>query len=201
MIKSTLLAQLVVGLLIQTPLHGGTVYNDPGHTDWQTPEPVMVQEGSNPLSGTLEQDGFCPDYYTLIVPEGLHITELNVLAYETVPGNNGSFLGIQPGQTLTVSPFFLENPPVGSSPIPINNILINDSQIGMGGLLGTLTVGAPLNGTPTLGAGNYALWLNETSTGAIYEIDFVATPVPEPSVPTLLILAASLARFRRRRTR
>jgi len=120
--------------------------------------------GSNQISGTLSGGGFDQDFFTLTVVQGFAITDFNVLSYFSNDPMNGSFLGLQPGSTLSVAPSVLQT----NSQIPINYLLFSNALVGDNDeppLLNRLTTGNPLGGVSALREGSYAFWLNETADG------------------------------------
>ena len=158
---------------------------------WDSPSRLDIEEGSNTISGTSLSDGFGARFVTLYVPEGLEVTELNILSYSSSATSGGSFLGLQLGHTLSASPEDLQ-----TNSDPINYILFSDSS--MGNLLPTLAVGNPLGGVSTLTEGAYALWFNETGPPADFSVEWVATTIPEPSAISLLAITF-LGLLRRKR--
>ena len=169
--------------------------------DYSAPTEFDLTEGEFTIIGTLA--GALPDggseqkFFTLNVSEGYEITELNVLSYFSDRLDNSSFLGLQPGATLSHSPAFITNE---ANQIPINHILFSRALTNpMDPVLTTLNVGNPIGGRDTLGAGNYAFWLNETTQGSEWSLQFVVAAVPEPSSVFLLALASSLIFFKRKR--
>ena len=165
--------------------------------DYQSPTVFELTEGSFVLSGILQGNGDEQNFFTLSVSEGYEITEFNILSYFSEGFQNSSFLGVQPGPTLSDSPAIISNE---ANQIPINFVLFSEALIDSPfPLLTTLNVGDPIGGSPTLGEGNYAFWLNETAAGSEWELEFVVEPVPEPSSVLLIALACNIAFFRRKR--
>jgi len=121
----------------------------------------------------------------------------SLISYFSEGAQNSSFLGLQPGATLSNSPAEISDE---ANRIPINFVLFSEALIDSSfPLLATLNVGDPIGGGETLGEGSYAFWLNETAAGSEWEFEFVVEPVPEPSSVCLLALASSLSFLRRKR--
>lgn len=148
------------------------------------PTALAFGNGSNFVAGTVgrpmagaEVDR---DYFTFTVPVGSVFTAINVLA-PTVALGGGSFIGLQAGPQVTV-PF--------STPTAdglLGWTLYSADDIG-GNLLPLMAI--PSNGSSgfgvPLGAGSYAVWVQETATGtAVYNFDFTLTAVPEPATALL----------------
>lgn len=163
-----------------------------------TPTPLSVGLGNNILTGSLSGGTNDLDLVELIVPQGLEVTAIRLLAFEG--GLNGSFLLMQPGSTLSAPPSNNFN----SSANPIGFSILSPGGIGTD-ILPTITLPgisslAPFFGAETLGAGSYAIWLNETGPASSYSLQFeVANTIPEPSSSLLTALAVlSLCSLRRR---
>jgi len=158
--------------------------------DWQEPFFFQIEAGSNVIQNSFPGGGLNPLFYTMHVPAGLEITRLNVLSYKQdgdFSQNGGSLLALQIGSTLEASPETIE----ADFSILINHILFSDQLIERDNLLETLSVGEQLNGAPTLVSRDYALFLNETSTAVSnirFELEFIASPIPEPTATALLAL-------------
>lgn len=162
------------------------------------PTALVFANGSNFVAGTTgrpvtgaEVDR---DYFTFTVPAGSVFTAINVLAPTAALGG-GSFIGLQAGTQVTV-PFSAP-----SADGLLGWTLYSADDIG-GNLLPLMAL--PEAGSSgfdvPLGAGSYAVWIQETATGtAVYNLDFTLTAVPEPA--TALLWAGgllALAALRRR---
>ena len=186
-------------------LHGAGVFIEGANgflsQDYLAPTEFNLTEGEFLIAGALEGGlaggGSEQKFFTLNVQEGYEITELNVLSYFSDRPDNSSFLGLQPGSTLSNSPAFIADE---SNQVPINNILFSNALVDADfSVLSILNVGDPIGGGDTLGTGNYAFWLNETTEGSEWELQFVVEAVPEPSSVSLLALASSFILLRRKR--
>ncbi|MDO9074942.1 MAG: hypothetical protein Q7U73_16930 [Rubrivivax sp.] len=162
------------------------------------PTSLVFANGANFVAGTIgrpmtgaEVDR---DYFTFTVPVGSLFTAINVLAPTAALGG-GSFIALQSGPQVTV-PF--DTPSAAGL---LGWTLYSADDIG-GNLLPLMAVasfGSSGFEVP-LGAGSYAVWIQETATGtASYNFDFTLTAVPEPA--TALLWAGgllALAALRRR---
>jgi len=197
-----LLRSTVLAGAIAVPCSGATFYNDISSDDWQNPIEFELSSGSNPLSLSLLGSGFCPEFITLVVPADLRLTALNLVNFESQPGNE-SFLGLQVGQTLRISPALFESPPAGTdlTDLQIGDLRLNSGSVGRADLLEDLTMESSLGGVSSLGPGEYALWFNETGLGAQFDVEFIASPIPEPSSTSLFILTLAFLVTSRTRTK
>jgi len=166
--------------------------------DYQNPTVFNLTEGSNQISGTLLGSGFDQDFFTLNVAAGLEITEFNIISYFSNTANNGSFVGVQPGSTLSHSPAEIQ----ADDQIAINFLLFSSALVDDTDdppILSRLTVGNPLGGVDTLTEGSYAFWLNETGDGSEWTLEFVVESVPEPSTISFLTLCSAVFLMCRKR--
>jgi hypothetical protein len=175
------------------------------------PTPVGFISGGNDVLGTdgPSGPGFAnvdPDYFTFTVPAGLALTAIAVLPGTTSAGiDNVSFIGIQSGTQIT---HVMTSPPSAAG-------LLGWWHFGPGDIGTDILpeMGIPADGssgfTPPLGAGDYAIWIQEADLGGCsplchYGFDFVLAPVPEPASSTGLLtglaLLAALRRHRRSRS-
>lgn len=154
------------------------------------PTALTLGIGSNQILGTTGNagQGVDLDYFTFTLAPGQTLTSITVLANTFVSGQF-SFIGIQPGPQVTVSP----------------------SGAGAQALLGWAHYGMPDIGTDLLAsqispgvpltAGAYSVWVQDTGGPATYGFDF-STVQAVPLPPSLLLMASSLFGFGflRRRT-
>ncbi len=203
---------LVLFLCLQFSAQAATVIYDEAvngdlSTDQDAPSLFTVDQGSNTIAGRVYDsiDGTRDiDFFTLSVPEGLVISQLNILEYSFNPTpskpTNLSYLLLAPGSVLPARISALSN---GTSGIDINNLAIGTSFVTnppttnpLVFLLNNGGLFAP--GQQTLPAGNYAFWMNETSVASGYKLEFVVQAVPEPS-GCLLAVGSLVLVFRRKR--
>lgn len=162
-----------------------------------TPNTLVFGNGPNFVAGTVgrpmtgaEVDR---DYFTFTVPVGSLFTAINVLAPTAALGG-GSFIGLQAGSQVTV-PFSTP-----SADGLLGWTLYSADHIGSNllPLMAVPEAGSSGFDVP-LGAGDYAVWIQETATGtAVYNFDFTLTAVPEPATALLwgggLLALAALRR-------
>ncbi len=166
--------------------------------DYLNPTSLVVDAGNNILTGALSGGTNDLDMFRLIVPQGLEVTAIRIL--EFAGGRSGSYLLMQPGNTLSSAP---SNDP-STAPGPIGFSILSSGAIGSD-VLPVITFAsapsiAPFFGAATLTEGSYAGWLNETGPASTYKLQFeVANTIPEPSTSLLAGLAAiALCGLRRR---
>lgn len=181
-------------------LQASTLYNEAVQGDLSnsgsTPTPITETVGSNQIFGTTGRDanGIDRDYFTITVPTGLQLTAVTELAGTSV-GGVVSFIGIQAGNQVTVSP----------------NAVDATGLLGWAHYGGATTdtnllpvMGIPAQGssgfTPPLNAGNYSIWIQDFNTGSFpYGFDLVLAPVasavPEPQSYTMMLAGVSALGF------
>ncbi len=126
------------------------------------------------------------DYFTVTVPAGHLLSQLNVLAGTSALGD-GSFIGLMSGATFTVSPT-----PATAAGL-LGWTLFSENNIGddLLGFMSTPNFGSA-GFSPPLPAGSYSFWIQETAVGvSTYGLSLVVTAVPEPS--TVLFMLGGLA--------
>ncbi len=153
-----------------------------------TPTALLFGAGSNQVLGSTGDPGtgIDRDYFTFFIPDGMVLTGITLLSNTFVSGSS-SFLGLQRGPQVTVTPtgggaqnligiLHYENGMIGSNVMP---------AMGLGGPLGT---------------GAYSVWVQELGGVVDYGFDFQVAPVPVPGAALLLVSGmAGLAALRRRR--
>jgi len=164
--------------------------------DYLAPTVLNVVVGDNILEGTLDGGTTDLDLFRLYVPVGLKITAI-MLESASGGGDGGSFLGMQPGSTLSSAPSNTFGDYIGYG-------LLSSSSIGTDYLpvitVPTIAALPPFYGAESLESGDYAGWLNETGDSSTYRLNFVAVKVPEPSSLTLLTLSGFFLAQKRRRS-
>lgn len=157
--------------------------------DGLAPTPLSFSAGANAVVGTTGRDasGIDRDYATFTIQPGQQLTGIDVL-----PGTSAigavSFIGLQAGSQLTVSPaaatadgllgwWHYSAADVGTSILPAMAVANNGSS----------GFQAPL------GAGTYALWIQDFGTGTVgYGFQFDVSAVPEPGSLALFALGFGL---------
>jgi len=145
--------------------------------------------GSNTVFGGAGNsgEGIDRDYFSFVVPVGMALTGLTLLDGTSISGAS-SFLGLQAGPQLTVTP----------SGAGVENLLgflhYGNDQIGTD-LLPTLAVGM----TGGLPSGAYSVWVQETGGSIQYGFDFAISAVPEPFGASLLAVGLLVLAVKRRR--
>ena len=155
-----------------------------------SPTPLVFTTGSNTVIGTTGnagQPGGDRDYFSFTMPAGTVLSSVMLLSNTATAGV--SFIGIQPGPQLTVTP----------SGGGVQNLValghFGNDQIGTD-LLPSLLV----SGTSPLPGGTYSVWVQELSSTIPYGFDFKVSPVPLPGAAALLFSGLlGLATLRRRR--
>lgn len=148
----------------------GTVWDESANGDLSndglSPTPVSMAIGSNTVMGVTGNsgNGVDRDYFKFSVPAGSSLSALKLLGNTNVSGSV-SFIGMQPGPQVTVTP-------TGGG---VEQLIAlghyGNEQIGTD-LLPSILLG----GAKSLGAGVYSVWVQETGGTAAYGFDFVLTP-------------------------
>jgi hypothetical protein len=160
--------------------HAATVWDEAVNgsfsDDGLVPTPVSMTIGSNRVLGITGNggQGVGRDYFKFTVPAGAMLSSIILLANTQTAGV--SFIGIQPGPQLTVTPSG------GGVEQLVGLGHFSTSQIGTD-LLPIIKVGAQ----GPLPSGTYSVWVQELSGPIPYGFDFVisSTGGSSASVPTL----------------
>jgi len=148
--------------------------------DGFSPTQLVAALGSNVvlgIAGTPVGSDIDRDYFRFTVPDGARLSSIMLLGNTAVAGGV-SFIGIQPGPQLTVSPTGAG----ASSLIAFGHY--GNAEIGTN-LLPSLLV-TP-NPTSSLPSGIYSIWVQDTGGAAPYGFDFQIAPVPLPGAALLLL--------------
>lgn len=176
-------ALVVLALLagVSGVVQAGTSWDESIHGDLSNdglaPTWLLTGSGSNRVVGTTGNDGFGidRDYFSFTVPAGTVLSSLLVLSNTSVSGSS-SFIGMQAGPQITVSP----------SGAGAENLLgfahYGNEQIGVD-ILPAVVFGFQ----GALPAGTYSVWVQETGGLVAYGFDFVTRAVPEPGAFALLV--------------
>jgi hypothetical protein len=152
------------------------------------PTVLTFSLGSNRVIGTTGNPGtgIDRDYFSFSVPTGMALTSLMVLSNTSVSGSS-SFIGIQAGPQLTVTP----------------------SGGGVENLIGFAHYGNDQVGTDLLpffgiagglASGTYSVWVQELGGVVPYGFEFNVAAVPLPGAAWLLLSGiAGVASLRRRK--
>lgn len=191
------IAALAVGSSVA---HAIVVYNESISGDFSntgtTPTVVTgLALGANEVHGSTGNTGSGGDrdYFTFTVPAGLAWTSLTAL-----PGmgpGRVAFIGLQAGSLVTLPVI----PPTAAGLLGWHHYQSGDVGNDLLPLMATPANGSSGFATP-LGAGNYAIWIQDSSSGVTgYGLNFQLQNVPD-SGPGLGILATlvGLAFLRRR---
>ena len=188
-------------------LPASTVYDEAVQGDLSNsglnPTRITVTLGSNQIFGTTGYgaSGIDRDYFTITVPTGLQLSSLMELAGTTTGGEAGvSFLGMQAGNQVTVSP----NPASAAGLLGWTHYGRTATNRDLLPVMSSPNFGSS-GFTRPLGAGDYSFWIQDYDSGRFsYGFDLVlapaASPAPEPgSYTTMLAGFAALAFLDKRR--
>lgn len=171
-------------LLAAAPCRADLLWNEPSQGDLSNdrfnPTHFNLTLGDNQLIGFYAGDDgtgtFDRDYYSLTIPAGMQLAQINCEAYFSI--DLFSFIAIQPGPTFPNDPTTVEpGDLLGWHHLNIsdvgNDILPAIGQNGQGFL-------------PPLPAGTYSFWGQQMDDPTDYVLNFVVIPAPSPA---LLLLA------------
>lgn len=161
-----------------------------------SPTFVAVAAGANVVKGTTGRDNGVVDrdYFRITVPVGMQLSAITPLVGTSTVGNGFAFIGLEAGTQVTTPTGGPATTLLGwhhYAPADVGNNIL--PLIGAG----TGAIGF----TGALGAGDYAVWIQETGTGTVpYVMEFTLTAVPEPASGLLLLGGvAGLAWLRRQK--
>lgn len=181
------LAALAVAACLSPAAWAATVYDEGVSGDLSgnglSPSFVAMAAGSNVVMGTTGRDAggvVDRDYFSFTVPVGMQLTAITPMATTGVVGT-AAFIALQSGAQVTA--------PVGGPATVLlgwHHYVVAD--VG-NNILPTMGAGAGAIGfTGPLGAGTYAVWIQETGAGTVpYVMDFTLSPVPEPGSTSMLL--------------
>lgn len=137
------------------------------------PAVVKLKLGNNVISGNdgTKNGVVDRDYFTVKIPAGQQLSAI-IVEPETLVGINASFIGIQKGKQVTVSP-------TGGSPEGLLGYALYGTSDEGTDILPKIGQGSGAKGfVPPLGPGNYSFWLQETaSCDCKYRFTFKVTAV------------------------
>ena len=153
------------------------------------PTPVTVAPGSNVIKGSTGNSGqgIDRDYFTFNVPAGAVLSAIWLLDNTSVSGDV-SFIGIQAGPQLTVTPTG------GGAQNLLGFAHYGRDQIGQ-----NLLPAMAIQFAGSLPSGAYSVWVQDTGGVVDYGFDFVITAVAEPGAGVLMgagLLGLAVARRR-----
>jgi hypothetical protein len=136
--------------------------------DGLQPTALVVSTGSNEIHGSVGNagQGIDRDYFRFAVPEGAVLKSLVLLGDTSVSGS-ASFIAVQAGPQVTVSP-------TGAGSEQLLGFMHYGIDLVGNDLLPAMGIAAPLPG------GVYSFWVQETGGPVAYGIDLTIAAVPEP---------------------
>lgn len=176
------------------PAHAATSYDEAVSGDFSndgsSPTALVFSAGSNEVFGTtgraVSGGPVDRDYFSFVIAPGMALNAIQVLSGTTSVGPaTVSFIGLQAGPLVTVDP----NAPTAGPLLGYYHYGTADAGSDMLPKIGTGFGAQGFSGP--LGAGTYAVWLQETQVGNVgYKFDFqVGTAaVPEPATWALMIV-------------
>jgi hypothetical protein len=179
-IKRKLLALAIASFGIAVDARASTVWNEAVNGDLSNdglaPTLLIFALGDNAVlgsTGQAGQPGGDRDYFTFTVAPGTVLTSISLLANTFVSGS-ASFLAIQAGPQLTVTPTG------GGAQNLLGFVHYDTSQIGSNLL--------PIMGIPgALPSGAYSVWVQELGGTVDYGLNFNVAAVPLPGAAVLLV--------------
>ena len=140
------------------------------------PTTLNLSAGSNTVAGLFGVSSTPGvqdlDYFTVVVPPGTKLSQ--VILTQLRAGGGKSFIGIQAGPVMTLTPTSTDPSPLLAYGHIFNSLQGSD-------LLPAIAIE---NG---LAAGTYTFWMNETDIGEMYPyaLDFVVEALPPTPIPAV----------------
>ena len=193
-VSALALALTLAGRAAAVPVYDEAINGDLSNNRG-TPTVVNFALGQNDVFGqTGSVAGVTDrDYFTFTVPTGSALVSLNVLNSALTAGG-AAFFGLQAGSAVTV------DPAAPNAALLLGYELVSPADIGTD-ILPAMSIAAGASGfTVPLGAGQYAVWLQDTNLApSIYGLRFEVTSIPEPSTTMLLLASLGTLGWVRRR--
>ena len=184
---------LMLLLLAAPGAHAAVIYNEAINGDFSgdrfNPTALSVAFGSNQILATTGDSEL--DFYTIHLDANEQLSQIIVNAYS---GQDLMFIGVTTGTTFTVDP----DMPDPSGLLGWAHYGPNEVGIDILPMMGEGVFGSQIF-TPPLPPGDYSFWMNQFNEPQNYTLDFVVTPVPEPTTMAALGLGVAAVLRRRRR--
>ena len=153
---------------------------------------VNFTAGSNQILGATGRNSAGAvdrDYLTFTVPTGLGLTAITPLPGTQSAGPLGlSFIGLEAGNQLTLAP----TAATAAGLLGWAHYSTSDIGVNILNTMATPNTGSSGFSVP-LGPGDYAVWIQELSSGSLhYGFDFALGQVPEPGTWLLLVSGITL---------
>lgn len=171
--------------------HAATAYDEATSGDLSngrgSPTSIAVVAGDNDIFGTTGTNSGLTDldYFTVDIPTGAELTAVTVLPGTSVNGSF-SFIGVQGGSTMTVSPTSFS--PAGL----LGWTHYSGDDIGTN-ILGAIGSGFGIPGfTGPLPAGPYTFWIQDTAPGNATYGFRLTVAVPEPGTWAMALVGLGM---------
>ena len=182
--RHAVLGTLALSLLLAPAAGAVVLHNEAVNGDLSNnrlaPTALLPGVGTNSIIAT--SAGLDREYFRLTLPPGSSLTAINLVSYSTA---DVAFIAVQSGATFTEDP---------NAPNVANILGYTHFGPGLGGATGDIlddmgTGPGAIGFVPPLPTGTYTFWAQQLQGPTTYQLDFVLTAAPVPSISAWGVVA------------